>query len=176
MIYTKSTEDTVLIITMYTYTDQTARCVACSKPSLHSSWGHQEYIGSWINRRLEQASPSMVNDGYCMVNIWLIYQWPWLRNRLIGGTYHIYKKAYVREYPHKIFPLINDSVLKSLMEMKPSMSTVIPNQLLSSLLRQHAIQVLLPGLPSLHWNYHSFLMLSMKPSNFEGSSLLSQSL
>ena len=37
-------------------------------------------------------------------------QWPCNSNRLIGGTYHIYSwpvfDAYVKEYPHKLWPSI----------------------------------------------------------------------
>ena len=52
-------------------------------------------------------SASIVN----FLALWSInpmVQWPWLRNRLIGGTDSIYKAYFsglcFREYPHKIWP------------------------------------------------------------------------
>ena len=66
-------------------------------------------------------------DGMC--NIGVCNKRPCNRNRLIGGTCHRKKglyKAYLREYPHKIWPYMVQYLHFRILEFPLNDSTVVP--------------------------------------------------
>ena len=68
------------------------------------------FVDHWVTRDSKRKILSAKNRWYARLSLFFGQINGHFRNRLIGGTYHIYPyitpifQAYVREYPHTIWP------------------------------------------------------------------------
>ena len=113
----------------------------CSKTIFQSSWVMSRYLHhrwfvvawrSWHGPTFPWSDSPYFNGHF--------------RNRFIGGTYHIYiYKAYVREYPHKIWPYMVQYLHFRILDFPLTIAGVISHKMVCSIYWLHRIPL------RIHW-------------------------